>query len=289
MHNQTVNAGIRIATMVLDHLFMCLIAMLFYLPMLVSIIAYSVSTVDEQEPYPFENGPLLYLGIFGFTLYFLKDIINGRSLAKLILKLQLVDNKTGEVASPLQCFVRNLFCIIWPVEFIVALANPGRRIGDRVAGTRLVYYNPAIHKAKPGFGKFIFPIIICVGLTVLLAQVLPTPEFDRTIYKKSSYNQAESKELEKLITDSLGEYVVPVIKIYDTVENSNLKYLSAIINLKENYLEGDNSYRQLHKMTTLLIYDRLPKETFTGRVKYIFRGHHQFQSRSTSIGKRTPN
>lgn len=288
-NHRPINAGIRMATMILDHFFMCFIAMFFYLPILVSMIASSVRTMEEQEPYPFENGPMLYLGIFSFTLYFLKDIFKGRSLAKLILKLQLVDNKTGEVASPLQCFVRDLFCIIWPVEFIVALANPGRRIGDRVAGTRLVYYNPAIHKVKLNIGKVILPILIGFGLTALLVQIIPTPGFDRTIYKKSSYNHPESKALEQLISDSLGEYVMPEIKIYDTVTNSNLKYISAIIRLRENYLESDDSYLQLHQMTTDLIYQQFPKESFTGQIRYVFRRPGKFQSKSTSIGSRTLN
>lgn len=57
------------------------------------------------------GGSWAYLGILGLALYFCKDIINGRSLAKRLLKLQVVDNTTGEVASPMQCFVRNLFVL----------------------------------------------------------------------------------------------------------------------------------------------------------------------------------
>jgi hypothetical protein len=63
----------------------------------------------------------------------------------------------------------------------------------------------------------------------------------------------------------MGEYVKPDIRIYDTVLNSKQRYVSATINLKENYLEDDNSYRHLHRMTTFLIHSKLPKETFTDR------------------------
>jgi uncharacterized RDD family membrane protein YckC len=284
-----INAGLRLATMVLDHVFMCFIGMFFYLPMFITIFATSFKSTHEPDDFNFMGGPLLYIGVFGICLYFCKDIINGRSIAKRILKLQIVDNKTGEVASPLQCFVRDLFCIIWPVEFIVAMANTGRRIGDRIAGTRLVYYDPAIHKIKPNIGRIILPIILTIGLTVLLAQIMPSPEFNKTTYSKTSYNHPESKALEQLISDSLGEYVMPEIKIYDTVTNSNLKYISAVIRLRENYLEDDKSYRQLHEMTTDLIYQQFPRESFTGQIRYVFRGPGQFQSKSTSIGSGTLN
>ena len=37
-------------------------------------------------------------------------------------------------------------------------------------------------------------------------------------------------------------------------------------------------------MATNLIYSRLPVETFTGQMKYIYQGGGQFQSRTTTIG-----
>jgi uncharacterized RDD family membrane protein YckC len=284
-----INTGLRLATMVLDHIFMTFVAMIFYLPALITNIATGFKVSHDQDDATFMNGPMTYIGLFGFALYFCKDMFNGRSISKRILKLQLVDNRTGEVASPLQCLVRNLFCIIWPIEFIVAMANTGRRIGDRVAGTRLVYYDPAIHSVTPNAGKMILSVIISYGVVLLIPQLLPAIEFNKTNYSKTSYNHAESKALEQRITDRMGDYVEPDIRIYDTVLNSRQKYVSAIINLKENYLEADSSYRHLHRMTTFLIYGKLPKETFTGVIRYVFREPGKFQSRSTSIGTRRPN
>ena len=43
-----------------------------------------------------------YLAMFGFALYFCKDIFNGRSIAKRILNFQVVDNYTGESGKPLE-------------------------------------------------------------------------------------------------------------------------------------------------------------------------------------------
>ena len=106
----------------------------------------------------------------------------------------------------------------------------------------------------------------------------------RDSYSRTSYNQAESKELEQLIADSLGEYLTPDIRIYDTVKNENLKFISTIIKLKENYIEDDNSYKQLHELTTNLIYSRFSKETFTGQIKYVYQGSGEFRGRETTIG-----
>ena len=283
-YNNPISVGTRLGAMLLDHIFMTIILMVFYLPAMISGFSDAFNLSHEQTDFNFMEGPMQYIGLFGFALYFCKDIINGRSIAKRILNLQVVDNKTGQVATPLQCFVRDIFCVLWIVEVFVAMANTSRRIGDRVAGTRLVHYDPALEQPKINIGKTILPVIISYGLIVLLMQLMPSTTMAKTNYSETSYNQNESKELEKIITDSLGKYMTPDIRIYDTVRNENLKYVSVIVNLKENYIADDNSYKQLHQMTTNLINSRFPKETFTGQIQYIYKSSGQFQSRATTIG-----
>ncbi|OWR12860.1 RDD family protein [Chryseobacterium sp. VAUSW3] len=282
--NRPISVGTRLGAMLLDHVFMTIIAMIFFLPTMISGFSDAFKVSHEQTDFNFMEGPMKYIGLIGFALYFCKDIINGRSIAKRILKLQVVDNKTGQVASPLQCFVRDIFCVLWIVEVIVAMANTSRRIGDRVAGTRLVHYDPALEQSKPNVAKLALPVIISYGLIALLMSVMPSTTMAKTNYSEASYNAAESKELEKVITDSLGQYLTPDIRVYDTVKNENLKYVSTILKLKENYIADDNSYNQLHIMTTNLIYSKMPKETFTGQIKYVYQSSGQFQSRATTIG-----
>ena len=113
---------------------------------------------------------------------------------------------------------------------------------------------------------------------------MPITKMVKTNYSETSYNKAESKQLEQMFTDSLGQYLTPDIRVYDTVKNLDLKYVSTILKLKENYIADDNSYRQLHEYATNLIYSRFPKETFTGQMKYVYKGDGQFQSRMTTIG-----
>lgn len=283
-YNKEISVGTRLGAMLLDHVFMTMIAMVFFIPSMVAVFSSTFETIHEQSETGFMSGTLGYIAMLGFALYFCKDIFNGRSISKRILKLQVVDNTTGQVATPLKCFIRNLLCVLWPVEVVVAMTNTNRRIGDRIAGTRLVNFDPTLEQPKIKIGKALLPIVISYGFILLLLQLMPNVEITKANYSETSFNQAESKQLEKLLTDSLGQYMVADVRIYDTTKNENVKYVSAIFKLKENYIENTDSYNKLHEATTNLIYSKIPKETFTGQLKYVYRGSGQFQSTTTTIG-----
>src|SRR4249920_2539695 len=121
-----ISVGFRLGTMLLDHFIICLIG-------IPPIIIYDLLTKSNSAPAAISPYPMIPL----FVIYFCKDCIGGRSPAKRILKLVVVDNKTNEPATPLQSLIRNLFVLIWPIEVCVAFFNQKRRIGDRVAGTKL--------------------------------------------------------------------------------------------------------------------------------------------------------
>ncbi|MCL6274230.1 RDD family protein [Muricauda sp. 2012CJ35-5] len=79
---------------------------------------------------------LLVLFIF---FYLNKDLLRGKSLGKRFFGYQVVDLKSGNAASGLQCFFRNLTIgFLWPVEVVCAVINPKRRIGDFLAKTELL-------------------------------------------------------------------------------------------------------------------------------------------------------
>ena len=67
-----------------------------------------------------------------------KDFFKGRSVAKRIYGYQIIDNKTEIVASEMKCMIRNITLIVWPLEALIALIYPNRRLGDFIAGTRLI-------------------------------------------------------------------------------------------------------------------------------------------------------
>ncbi|MFT3705779.1 MAG: RDD family protein [Agriterribacter sp.] len=285
IYNRPISVGTRIGTMLLDHFFMTLIMMLFFIPAMVQMFSVAFTVSHEQVDINFMQGPTKYIAVFGFALYFCKDIFNGRSIAKRILHLQVIDNTTGEAASPIQCFIRDIFCALWPIEVIIAIVHTNRRLGDRIAGTRLVHYNPTTVQPAINIGKILVPIAISYTLVLLLLQTFPSIKTTKTAFSPSSYNHAESKRMEQLITDSLGKYLTPDIRIYDTVKNEPVKYVSIILRLKENYLDEDkNAYDQLHEMTTNLVYSIIPKEKLTGSIQYVYKGDGQFQSVSSPIG-----
>ncbi len=283
-NERPITVGARLAAMLLDHFFMTFIAVAFLLPTMISDMFTSFTPSHEPTYFNFWGGSTMYFGMFGFALYFCKDIINGRSIAKRILKLQVVDNSTGQVATPIQCLIRNILCVLWFVEVVVAMTNTNRRLGDRLAGTKLVVFDPTLEQPKLNFGKLILPIIASYGILLLLYQMTPSVKVSSPIYSKTSYNEAANNTLKKILTDSIGELAVPDIKIYDSLQNQNLKYISIILNLKANYIARNDDYNLLHEKTTTLIYSIHPKESFTGQIKYVYQNAGQFTSKSTTIG-----
>lgn len=133
---QQLDAGKRFAAATTDWFIMTLIAMPFAIP----VIVYNISNKSPDKP----GGPLWYIALIGFAIFFCKDCIQGRSIAKRLLNQQVVNKKTGQIANPLRCFVRDIFMIVWPIEGIATLISPQRRLGDIVAGTKVIVFDPEL-------------------------------------------------------------------------------------------------------------------------------------------------
>jgi len=86
---------------------------------------------------------LLSALIPGFILYFAKDSYQGISIGKWIMGIMVRDeNCLNKVPTFGRLFLRNLFLIIWPIEFIIlAINEQKKRLGDKVAKT-VVLRNP---------------------------------------------------------------------------------------------------------------------------------------------------
>lgn len=281
-----VQSASRLGSMILDHFSMTLLAMLFFIPLIVQNISGAL-TVSHTATQPSFDGPLLFVAMFGFAIYLCKDIIHGRSIGKRVTNTQVVDNKTGLSATPLQTLARNITCIIWPVEVIITLINPERRLGDRIAGTRIALYDRNTRPdtkldVKQVAIALMAAYLIITLLTVTLQSLVPKPE--RVTYLESSYNETASKQLEKLFSDNLGSYLKASVKVYDTIEHRSGKYISIIYTLREDYLEDDAQYRELREMTEKLLYSKHPKESFTGEAKYVFKETGAIRVSSNSIG-----
>lgn len=163
----TLSKGTRIGSMFLDHVIMCFVFFAFSIPSFIETFKEPSSQFVNRGLFHF---PTL-LSLFGFAIYLCKDCIGGQSIAKRILGLQVVDSKNGEVASPIKCFIRNIFCLIWPVEVVITSINPSRRLGDRIAGTKVISANR--NSANPGINYF--QIIASVLLSYLLIILIFAP------------------------------------------------------------------------------------------------------------------
>ncbi len=120
----------RISSMLLDHIIMCFIV----IPMMGLVFLLVIKFEDKLNKVI--GIALLFIPFF---IYLNKDFFKSKSPAKRILGYQVLDRKTNNPANELQCFVRNLtICIAWPLEVIVVLISPERRIGDFLANTKVV-------------------------------------------------------------------------------------------------------------------------------------------------------
>ena len=141
-----ITRGIRLTSMLVDHFamtFICGIAMGV-------CIALGVLSMHLLNTEATMNIIILILSPLAFSMYLNKDAVKGQSVAKRILKNQVIDIKTGEIASPIRCFIRNVTISIWIIEIPFVLINPQRRLGDLIAGTRVECLNTELKsKSKP--------------------------------------------------------------------------------------------------------------------------------------------
>lgn len=287
MYTQSkVNTGTRIGSMLLDHFIMSAAAMILTLPA-VFINFFSAFNAAHPTTEFGISGPSFYISLIGFALYFCKDVFQGRSPGKRITKLQIVHHRTGVIASPLRTVVRNLFCIIWPVEVIITLINPSRRLGDLIAGTRVVNYDSVQYpQTQTKFSQLFMSLLLAYGF--MLAIALPFRRFMGNIgkapYIEQSYNEQTSKALEAVFTDSLGDRMSTTVRIYDKTTGSNLKYIYIVHKLKQNVLEDDEHMEQLRTVTHTLLNTVYPDKTFTGQEMFLYKDNYSFKSVAQNIG-----
>lgn len=165
-HGKNRNIGIRIASMLLDH-FIMTFGMAIIAFILVGIGYLIVGDPSEYDlPEWFMIIPIFF-GLMIFSMYLNKDAIEGKSPAKRILGFVIVDNKTGEIASPIKSLIRNVTLVFWPIEVIFSLFSPERRIGDYIAGTKVISDDKTL-KTELNIGQITFALIIGIIFTFLV-------------------------------------------------------------------------------------------------------------------------
>lgn len=136
-HEKNKNIGIRLASMLLDHMIMCFaIGIVAFI--LIGIGYLIVGNPTESDLPQWLVIIPMFFGLMIFSIYLNKDAIKGKSPAKRILGLVVVDHTKGEIANPIKSVIRNITLAFWPIEVIFSLFSPERRIGDYIAGTKVI-------------------------------------------------------------------------------------------------------------------------------------------------------
>lgn len=257
MTKEKVTIGLRLASMLIDHIAMVFIILISTIPGFI-ISMFSAFNLDHAPSSYGFNG-ILFLFVFGFSIYFNKDIFNGQSPAKRILKIQVIDNKTGQAASPLKCLVRNLTIPLWPIEGIFVLIDPTRRLGDKIAGTRIDYIEKH-EKKKIDWSKFIIALLIAVGFSTLLAYIsLPLTQMsskwkiEQISYVENTFDQIKSEQLNDLFETELNELIKEAdFRVYNQIENDGRKYVAGILyfNNRSDYENFEEPERQISQLLT---------------------------------------
>jgi len=187
----------------------------------------------------------------------------------------------------MQCFIRNITLFILPVEVIVALVRPDRRIGDKIAGTKLVIDNPETNnQGDRSFKKYILPLVSAYALFIVLTFFLGKINFNipQTRFVANTYNASKAKAMEKILTENFSQYYTVSVKFYDSIENSKLKYVSVICSFKDPYLGDLEQTGHIGSQTIEQIYALYPQYFINGLVQYVYRSGNTMTRWNEVIG-----
>lgn len=225
----------RIAAFFIDH---------FVMTFLIVVIAFLSLGSNFMD----ENGTdkmfktMLYVMLAGFLLYFAKDSIKGISVGKWMMGIMIRDeNNPNEIPSIGRLFLRNLFILIWPVEFIILATNDDKkRLGDKVAKTAVVK-NP---NAPKKFPRIIALVLIGILLFVFMFQFVGTAMKNSDAYKISIM---EIEKQPEIIAETGG------IKGYGTMPSGS-------INISNDHGQAQLQIKVLGNKKDITIFTYLEKE-----------------------------
>lgn len=132
--------GSRAKSMITDLWYAMIVAAPF---MILSFVLYGLAT------WPLNIQPgisyLIVASLVWILLMFIilnKDFVNCRSAGKRTYGFKIIDYKTKEPATEMQCMLRNVTAYLWPIEALLIFINPKRRLGDFIAGTEVISEEP---------------------------------------------------------------------------------------------------------------------------------------------------
>jgi hypothetical protein len=158
-----ISFGKRLDSFTFDHLLFGFVSVVFFVPFSIGY--------DKSE---FLRECCFGISLIGIAISLCKDSIGGQSPCKLHFDLLVVDAKTGKVASPIRCFVRNVFFFFYGLDLILLLLNhDNRKIGDWIAGTRVIHIDPYAHIVpETSKKKIAIAFLISYGFVLMIALIL---------------------------------------------------------------------------------------------------------------------
>jgi uncharacterized RDD family membrane protein YckC len=78
----------------------------------------------------------LIITLVSMSYLIIRDILGSRSIGKKILKLKILDIKTGNSANWAARLIRNITWLLGPLEIVLILVT-GNRMGDIIAQTKV--------------------------------------------------------------------------------------------------------------------------------------------------------
>jgi uncharacterized RDD family membrane protein YckC len=195
--------GSRIGSAFLDQTLGILLRIIIWLPFFFSLMDNVVGT-NPFSMFTSKKFIAVFVGIS--TLHYLKDIFNGRSIGKRAIGLQLLNAETGGPASPIRTAARGFGLILFPVEVFMLFLSPSRRLGDYIAGTRLVETSRPLKKKFPAYQYF-----SAAFLALILSAIFYSPVYmvgkmtEEAIAVEPAFRNAGIVE-QKIETEDLAEF-----------------------------------------------------------------------------------
>jgi uncharacterized RDD family membrane protein YckC len=183
----------------------------------------------------------------GFILYLGKESIKGISFGKWIMGIMVrVETNVNSIPTFGKLFIRNLFLMIWPIEFFASVLDKNkRRIGDKLTNT-VVLNNPSKAAKTNRIIALITIGLVLYGFTALFSGViLKSSEAYKTAIVSIENNNDIIKQTGEIV--SYGAFPKGSINITNDYGQATL---SISINGKVKKIE----------VTVLL--EKLPNETW---------------------------
>ena len=128
--------NLRILAFIIDLLIICCIQSIGFFYIILTNLDFNTMQINNLEKL-IPN--LIMITIISTMILIVKDIIKGQSIGKKILKIKIVDLKSDKSPNFLKLIIRNLFILVWPIEFLVLINDKKHhRLGDKILGTKII-------------------------------------------------------------------------------------------------------------------------------------------------------